>query len=75
MPQKFPPHMLQFYKSVVIGELHCWSIMQSVNNHYCSGEEDMTYIQWMTLKKGEPQRCDCGYFFELVPGLPYNIPN
>ena len=33
----------------------------------------MTYIQWMTLKKGEPQRCDCGYFFELTSGLPYNI--
>ncbi|XP_028397322.1 cytochrome c oxidase subunit 5B, mitochondrial-like [Dendronephthya gigantea] len=39
----------------------------------CICEEDMTYIQWMTLKKGEPQRCDCGYFFELIPGLPYNL--
>ena len=41
----------------------------------CICEEDMTYIQWMTLKKGEPQRCDCGYFFELVSGVPYNIPS
>ena len=34
----------------------------------------MTYIQWMTLKKGEPQRCvSYGNVFELTPGLPYNI--
>ena len=37
------------------------------------GEEDATFINWMTLKKGEPQRCQCGHFFELVQGLPYNI--
>ncbi|XP_046844754.1 cytochrome c oxidase subunit 5B, mitochondrial-like [Xenia sp. Carnegie-2017] len=39
----------------------------------CISEEDMTYIEWFTLKKGKPQRSDSGIYFELVPGLPYNF--
>ena len=32
----------------------------------CSGEEDAVSINWMYLYKGEPRRCQCGYWFKLT---------
>lgn len=32
----------------------------------CAGEEDAVSINWMYLHKGEPRRCECGYWFKLV---------
>merc|ERR1712154_351 len=29
-------------------------------------EEDALTIQWLTIYKGEPKRCECGYWFKLV---------
>ena len=34
------------------------------------GEEDATYINWMMVKKGPPQRCECGHWFELIEAKP-----
>merc|ERR1712136_683146 len=31
----------------------------------CVCEEDATAISWMWLYKGEPKRCECGYWFNL----------
>ena len=31
-----------------------------------AGEDDQTYVNWMLLKKGPPQRCECGHFFQLI---------
>ena len=32
----------------------------------CICEEDATYVNWMKLTKGEPQRCECGHWFQLA---------
>lgn len=32
----------------------------------CICEEEATYINWMMVKKGPPQRCECGHWFELI---------
>lgn len=32
----------------------------------CICEEDALTISWMHLHKGEPKRCECGYWFKLV---------
>merc|ERR1711937_700892 len=32
----------------------------------CACEEDALVISYMTLYKGEPKRCGCGYWFKLV---------
>merc|ERR1711936_305291 len=32
----------------------------------CVCEEDALTIQWLTIHKGEPKRCECGYWFKLV---------
>ena len=37
------------------------------------GEEDATYINWMMVKKGPPQRCECGHWFELIEAKPTKI--
>ena len=37
------------------------------------GEEDATYINWMMVKKGAPQRCECGHWFELIEAKPTKI--
>ena len=39
------------------------------------GEEDATSINWMILKKGAAQRCECGNFFQLVSGTAYDLPS
>ena len=36
----------------------------------CVCEEDATSISWMWLYKGEPKRCECGYWFKLVESKP-----
>jgi len=32
----------------------------------CVCEDDALTIQWLTVYKGEPKRCECGYWFKLV---------
>merc|ERR1711942_287643 len=32
----------------------------------CICEEDAVSINWMFLHKGEPKRCECGYWFKLA---------
>ncbi|XP_022657802.1 cytochrome c oxidase subunit 5B, mitochondrial-like [Varroa jacobsoni] len=34
----------------------------------CICEEDSASINYMWLHKGEPKRCECGYWFKLVEG-------
>ncbi|XP_023015501.1 cytochrome c oxidase subunit 5B, mitochondrial [Leptinotarsa decemlineata] len=36
----------------------------------CICEEDATCITWMWLHKGEPKRCECGHWFNLVHKAP-----
>jgi len=36
--------------------------------HIC--EEDQSHISWFYLYKGEPQKCQCGHWFKLVPVDP-----
>ncbi|XP_071482246.1 cytochrome c oxidase subunit 5B, mitochondrial-like [Diadema setosum] len=31
----------------------------------CICEEEQTHINWMWLYAGEPQRCECGHWFQL----------
>ncbi|XP_023212659.1 cytochrome c oxidase subunit 5B, mitochondrial-like [Centruroides sculpturatus] len=34
----------------------------------CICHEDSTHINYMWLHMGDPKRCECGYWFKLVPG-------
>jgi len=36
----------------------------------CVCEENATDINYMWLQAGEPKRCECGNWFQLVPGPP-----
>jgi len=36
--------------------------------HIC--EEDQSHITWFYLYKGDPQQCQCGHWFKLVPVDP-----
>lgn len=38
-----------------------------------SGEEDATMIKWMLVKKGAPQRCDCGHYFVVKDANPIGV--
>ena len=45
-----------------------------VDLYMCSlDEEDSTFVQWMLLKSGPPQRCERGHWFQLVQGNPTKI--
>nr|AZL95829.1 cytochrome C oxidase subunit 5B-like protein [Didymocentrus krausi] len=37
----------------------------------CMCEDDATHINYMWLHKGEPSRCECGYWFKLVEAKPF----
>ena len=39
----------------------------------CTGDEDSTFIMWMSLKKGAAQRCGCGHWFQLVQANPTKL--
>lgn len=39
----------------------------------CICEEDQSYINWMVLKAGTTQRCDCGHWFQLVKANPIKV--
>ncbi|XP_055328927.1 cytochrome c oxidase subunit 5B, mitochondrial-like [Paramacrobiotus metropolitanus] len=41
----------------------------------CVCNEDSLYISYMTVYKGEPKRCECGHWFELVPGQGIEHPS
>ncbi|XP_044742282.1 cytochrome c oxidase subunit 5B, mitochondrial-like [Chrysoperla carnea] len=36
----------------------------------CVCEEDATSVTWMWLHKGQPKRCECGYWYKLVEKTP-----
>uniref|UniRef100_C9W1M6 Cytochrome c oxidase polypeptide Vb n=2 Tax=Ixodidae TaxID=6939 RepID=C9W1M6_RHISA len=36
----------------------------------CICEEDQTHINWMWLHRGDPKRCECGYWFKIVDAKP-----
>lgn len=36
----------------------------------CICERDSTVVSYMWLHAGEPRRCECGYWFKLVPITP-----
>lgn len=36
----------------------------------CICDDDTTFVNWMKLHKGPPQRCECGHWFQLVQGNP-----
>ncbi|CAL1540339.1 unnamed protein product [Lymnaea stagnalis] len=45
------------------------TVIKSVNQRRmigCICEEDALTINWMYVHKGEPKRCECGYWFKLV---------
>ncbi|KAK7489012.1 hypothetical protein BaRGS_00019673 [Batillaria attramentaria] len=39
----------------------------------CICEEDAVSINWMYLHKGEPKRCECGYWFKLADLQPQSF--
>ncbi|XP_017769216.1 PREDICTED: cytochrome c oxidase subunit 5B, mitochondrial-like [Nicrophorus vespilloides] len=36
----------------------------------CICEEEATNVTWMWLHKGQPRRCECGHWFNLVQKAP-----
>ena len=50
-------------------------LFEIVTYIFLEGEEDATAINWMILKKGPAQRCECGNFFQLVTGTAYDLPS
>ncbi|XP_066583332.1 cytochrome c oxidase subunit 5B, mitochondrial-like [Prorops nasuta] len=36
----------------------------------CICEEDQIHVNWMWIHKGQPRRCECGYWFKLVEKAP-----
>jgi len=66
------PYEMQVYKRVA-GTKENPNIVPSVADFRvvgCVCEEDATAISWMWLYKGEPKRCECGYWFKLVESKP-----
>ncbi len=39
----------------------------------CICEEDQSYINWMVLKSGSAERCECGHWFQLVQANPTKL--
>ena len=35
----------------------------------CVCEEDATTINWMWVHKGDPKRCECGYWFKAIDAV------
>lgn len=63
---------MQVYKRVA-GTKEKPNVVPSVADYRvvgCVCEEDATAINWMWLYKGEPKRCECGYWFKLVDSKP-----
>ncbi|KAI9564655.1 hypothetical protein GHT06_008396 [Daphnia sinensis] len=66
------PYEMQVYKRVA-GTKEKPNLVPSVADHRvvgCVCEEDATAINWMWLYKGEPKRCECGYWFKLIDSKP-----
>merc|ERR1711928_81119 len=66
------PYEMQVYKRVA-GTKENPNIVPSVADFRvvgCVCEEDATAISWMWLYKGEPKRCEYGYWFKLVESKP-----
>ena len=66
--------IFEIIQSAVLWFVLKFSIRIMKRFYFLKGEEDATYINWMTVKKGPAQRCECGHFFELVHGLPHRVP-
>ncbi|XP_064383325.1 cytochrome c oxidase subunit 5B, mitochondrial-like [Halichondria panicea] len=39
----------------------------------CICQEEATNVEWLQLKSGPPQRCECGHWFQLIQGNPTKI--
>ena len=66
------PYEMKVYKRVA-GTAASPNLVPSVADFRvigCVCEEDATAISWMWLYKGEPKRCECGYWFKLVESKP-----
>lgn len=70
-PQLVP----SMYSERMVGCICKWAQDDALSCIHCyvAGDEDSVAISWMALKKGPPQRCDCGYWYQLVEGNPIKV--
>ena len=62
------PYQMQVYNRVA-GTKDAPNLVPSVADYRvvgCVCEPDATCINWMWLYKGEPKRCECGYWYKLT---------